>query len=277
MKSLNFFLILLFLVACTDIPNSPSDTKRSHYMMTKASFCNVDADCTCGGIDTKTDNCFVGNKLYASKYVDFSRSCPDFCTGIAGHLETKCVNSVCKNVQIVRACTEEAKICPDGSAVGRTGPNCEFAPCPGVECSSDADCVPAECCHATACVPVSKKPSCDGVMCTMECRAGTLDCEGSCYCQDGKCSARLIEEIVVPGEVETMESCAQKGGKWMRGNVGYFCNYPARDAGMSCTDGEQCEGECLVVGRLGKCSDYSVLFGCITVLENGRQLGKCID
>jgi putative hemolysin len=29
------------------------------------------------------------------------------------------------------ACTMEAKICPDGSAVGRTGPNCEFAPCPG--------------------------------------------------------------------------------------------------------------------------------------------------
>ena len=24
----------------------------------------------------------------------------------------------------------EAKICPDGSAVSRTGPNCEFAPCP---------------------------------------------------------------------------------------------------------------------------------------------------
>ena len=28
------------------------------------------------------------------------------------------------------ACTEEAKLCPDGSAVGRTGPNCEFAECP---------------------------------------------------------------------------------------------------------------------------------------------------
>ena len=28
------------------------------------------------------------------------------------------------------ACTMEAKICPDGSAVGRTGPNCEFAECP---------------------------------------------------------------------------------------------------------------------------------------------------
>lgn len=30
----------------------------------------------------------------------------------------------------LQACTEEAKICPDGSAVGRSGPNCEFAPCP---------------------------------------------------------------------------------------------------------------------------------------------------
>lgn len=28
------------------------------------------------------------------------------------------------------ACTMEAKICPDGSFVGRTGPNCEFTSCP---------------------------------------------------------------------------------------------------------------------------------------------------
>ena len=27
-------------------------------------------------------------------------------------------------------CTQEARICPDGSAVGRTGPDCEFAACP---------------------------------------------------------------------------------------------------------------------------------------------------
>src|SRR6185295_15193176 len=30
------------------------------------------------------------------------------------------------------ACTLEAKLCPDGSSVGRTGPNCEFAACPDV-------------------------------------------------------------------------------------------------------------------------------------------------
>lgn len=28
------------------------------------------------------------------------------------------------------ACTAEAKICPDGTAVGREGPNCEFTACP---------------------------------------------------------------------------------------------------------------------------------------------------
>lgn len=28
-------------------------------------------------------------------------------------------------------CTMDAKLCPDGTPVGRTGPNCEFAPCPG--------------------------------------------------------------------------------------------------------------------------------------------------
>lgn len=28
------------------------------------------------------------------------------------------------------ACTADAKMCPDGSFVGRTGPNCEFSACP---------------------------------------------------------------------------------------------------------------------------------------------------
>ena len=35
-------------------------------------------------------------------------------------------------------CTAEAFICPDGSAVGRTGPNCEFAPCPTTGATGDA-------------------------------------------------------------------------------------------------------------------------------------------
>ena len=37
--------------------------------------------------------------------------------------------TACSGTQPV-ACTMEAKICSDGSSVGRTGPNCQFAPCP---------------------------------------------------------------------------------------------------------------------------------------------------
>lgn len=38
-----------------------------------------------------------------------------------------------------RACTLEAKVCPDGTSVGRTGPNCEFAPCPSAKPNQDAN------------------------------------------------------------------------------------------------------------------------------------------
>jgi hypothetical protein len=38
-------------------------------------------------------------------------------------------------------CTMDAKICPDGSAVGRSGPDCEFDPCPagGGDAEPDSD------------------------------------------------------------------------------------------------------------------------------------------
>ncbi|MBI3379331.1 hypothetical protein HY029_01090 [Candidatus Gottesmanbacteria bacterium] len=35
-----------------------------------------------------------------------------------------------------KACTQEAKLCPDGSSVSRTGINCEFAPCPQITITS---------------------------------------------------------------------------------------------------------------------------------------------
>lgn len=34
------------------------------------------------------------------------------------------------------ACTLDAKVCPDGSSVGRIPPNCEFAPCPSPQSTS---------------------------------------------------------------------------------------------------------------------------------------------
>ena len=35
------------------------------------------------------------------------------------------------NGEVPVACTLEAKLCPDGSYVGRVGPHCDFAACPG--------------------------------------------------------------------------------------------------------------------------------------------------
>jgi len=58
-------------------------------------------------------------------------------------------------------------------------------------CTTDADCVPAGCCHAAACVAEANRPDCTDVMCTADCQFGTLDCGGACLCHEGRCAARL--------------------------------------------------------------------------------------
>lgn len=69
---------------------------------------------------------------------------------------------------------------------------CGEAPVAGAPaCRTDADCVKATCCHATACIVRDAAPDCAGVACTMECRPGTLDCGGSCACDGGSCIARV--------------------------------------------------------------------------------------
>ncbi|MEI7857772.1 MAG: hypothetical protein WCH85_09745 [Methanomicrobiales archaeon] len=55
-------------------------------------------------------------------------------------------------------------------------------------CTTDADCVPAECCHPDSCVSKAAKPVCNDIMCSMNCD-GPLDCgAGSCGCTNGRCS-----------------------------------------------------------------------------------------
>ena len=56
-------------------------------------------------------------------------------------------------------------------------------------CEADSDCVPAPVCHPTYCVRRPANPQ-KGMVCSMECRPGTLDCgQGECKCIDGKCKA----------------------------------------------------------------------------------------
>lgn len=50
-------------------------------------------------------------------------------------------------------CTMDAKLCKDGSFVGRTGPNCDFALCPGVSPTVTPTCTPRPKC-------LDSKPRC---------------------------------------------------------------------------------------------------------------------
>ena len=61
-------------------------------------------------------------------------------------------------------------------------------------CKADADCVPDSCCHAMGCVPKAQAPKCDGIACTTDCVADTLDCGGKCICNPGtsKCETRNL-------------------------------------------------------------------------------------
>lgn len=155
MNKLWLFLLLgifVFLTACTNLAS-------------QSKFCKTDDDCVCGGIDKATQNCFVGNKqYYDSGAVDKSKVCPDFCTGIAANLVTKCVESKCMNVN------------------KNTFP----------ECSADADCVPVSGCHPSSCVPKLERKNDGPFICTQNCAPGTLDCGGSCACESKRCVAKNL-------------------------------------------------------------------------------------
>jgi hypothetical protein len=105
---------------------------------------------------------------------------------------------------VPKACSTEAMICPDGSGVGRTGPNCEFAPCPKPQaCTEEAkgcpdgssvsrtgpNCTFPACpaaCTATECGPAPGMPNylcSDGV---------TTAGPGACERVNGVCGYKIV-------------------------------------------------------------------------------------
>lgn len=60
---------------------------------------------------------------------------------------------------------------------------------PAVEqCSVDADCVPAQCCHPTGAINKTNAPDCSGTLCTAVCE-GPLDCgAGDIKCVSNRCT-----------------------------------------------------------------------------------------
>jgi len=58
-------------------------------------YCNDDIDCACGR-NKFTGDCFFGSK----DLVNTDSQCPDYCSGIAGNLEIRCIQKECKQVTI---------------------------------------------------------------------------------------------------------------------------------------------------------------------------------
>ncbi|MFH1063883.1 MAG: eight-cysteine-cluster domain-containing protein [Candidatus Woesearchaeota archaeon] len=140
--------------------------------------CSRDVDCICGGIDTFTGKCFLGNRGYHDKYVDDSQDCPDFCTGMSGNLIMRCVNSECMQ-------TYE---CLSDSDCG-VGKRCKGNSCvlslQVSECKTDADCTRSGC-SGNLCTASSGKD--DGIATTCE-FLPEYECLSmvSCGCDDGSC------------------------------------------------------------------------------------------
>ena len=60
-------------------------------------YCKTDEDCVCG-VHKTNKSCFYGNK----NYVDTDQQCLDFCTGIFGNLQIRCISNECKQVSIAK-------------------------------------------------------------------------------------------------------------------------------------------------------------------------------
>lgn len=59
-------------------------------------------------------------------------------------------------------------------------------------CETNEDCMPASCCHPNDAVNKANALNCQGIMCTQECRPGTIDCnQGEVICKGKQCGVLL--------------------------------------------------------------------------------------
>ncbi|CAN5196075.1 hypothetical protein BH10PSE2_BH10PSE2_21520 [soil metagenome] len=93
----------------------------------------------------------------------------------------------------------------------------------------------------------------------------------------------------VPGQSAEASACVARGGEIRR--VGRMqtpqCIIRYADAGKTCTDGDQCAGDCRIEGNsgvapgtsvTGKCQADGDRFGCNTTVEDGKAAQTlCID
>lgn len=196
-------IALLTITGCTKV-TIPDDVQDKPVPDADIDSCEIDSDCICGGIDTNTDRCFMGSVDYYEKYVDKSRDCPDFCTGIAGNLVMRCIDNKCiqiygclmdKDCRSDQMCINNKCTGVEDLPVQVTDPETEQEIDAG--CGSDSDCRTGGC-SGQLCEPKSKEPR----MTTCEFLPEYVCYDDiDCGCIDGKCAWK---------EDDSFRSCIQQ-------------------------------------------------------------------
>lgn len=119
--------------------------KQINQLTSQAQSCNKDSDCVfdnnflscqnvCGIPRNKNTNISELKEITSKFDKDCAKAgCPGY--GCLNDYLVKCVGGKCqKALNESCVCTQDAKICPDGSAVSRVCPDCEFALCENKGC-----------------------------------------------------------------------------------------------------------------------------------------------
>ncbi|NYZ76090.1 serpin family protein [Candidatus Micrarchaeota archaeon] len=103
----------------------------------------------------------------------------------------------CPQVNPPGACTQEARQCPDGSYVGRTGPNCEFAACPNTtNCQNySVDKYPSQC---VICPPCA---ACSSISCQSEEFCNNIGFNRSWYNETANPNCKCPQGYIQKGDV----------------------------------------------------------------------------
>jgi len=99
------------------------------------------------------------------------------------------------------------------------------APADTLSCTSDTDCVPAQCRHPASCMnrAAAAALSCEAKLCTMSCE-GPIDCgAGSCGCVNGTCSvvsAHPTPALTAPAPSVRLKASPQRYSPMMSSTPG---------------------------------------------------------
>ncbi|TAK05219.1 hypothetical protein EPO33_04570 [Patescibacteria group bacterium] len=140
-------------------------------------------------------------------------------------------------------CTQEAKLCPDGSAVGRTGPNCAFAPCPPTATTTPPGPEPVYCTlEAKQCPDGSYvgrvPPSCEFAPCPLTVNGNVPPAACKNQCGNGQCEEIVCLAVGCPC-AETPASCPQDCAQPQPRECR---SYASCQDGQACPAGTECSG-----------------------------------